>query len=672
MKAIKQIILFFLLAGLFSGLRGQDYLYFTGQITEIGSDLPIPFHPVIISEVDSLPIRYTITNQEGYYFDSVYNGPSGFDDGIMVSTLDCNDSIQFVLFEEPEYMNVANFELCVFSDTCQAYFIYERDEFDLYLIHFTDLSVGQFTEWYWDFGDSNFSVQQDPSHLYNSPGMFEVCLTVMDSMQSCMSTWCEYIYVGDGGCNAEFTWYPDDEDPLIINFEDESSGDINFWFWDFGDGQISELQSPTYTYSNGGEYLVTLEVFDSLEICYDLIQKWIYVDEVFDCQAGFIAELDTLNNTPFVYHFENTSIGNFTNVYWDFGDGNYSEENSPAHTYPDGGTYEVCLEIFSQDSASCQDSYCETITTPQYFNFGGHAFLGDFPLNVEDDDSSNMAIASLYRRISNKWELMDTREFWKFGYYWFVDKPEGEYLIRADLIPGSDAFGFYSPTYSPGIRFWENAETFTLTNSEEFAVDINLREMAERTSGIGEISGVVIPGASCFTETDISNELVYLLNSENQIIDYTYTDEEGDFKFYAIGYGMYLVRAEVTGKVSSTFVVVLEANNPSQTDIELEVDCNSFVGMEESFTTDVFTIVKIYPLPASDRLSVEVVSSNELVLNYSLFNINGSVLMSGSMKKLSGKHTLELDIKSIPSGLYLLRVNDAKGTYSATHKIIVN
>ncbi len=267
---------------------------------------------------------------------------------------------------------------------------------------------------------------------------------------------------------------------------------------------------------------------------------------------------------------------------------------------------------------------------------------------------------------------MDTREFWKFGYYWFVNKPEGEYLIRADLIPGSDAFGFYSPTYLPDIRFWENAETFTLSNSEEFAVDIHLKEMAQLNSGVGEISGLIVPGLSCFVELDVNNELVYLLNDENQIINYTYTNEEGYFAFYALGYGIYQVRAEVTGKTSDYFGVVLEANNPNQTGIEIEVGCNGFVGIEEPFVIAVFTIEKVYPQPASDRLSVELVSSNELEIYYSLLNINGSVLMSGSMKKLAGKHTMELDIKSIPSGLYLLKVNDAKGSFSATKKIIVN
>jgi PKD repeat protein len=43
---------------------------------------------------------------------------------------------------------------------------------------FTDRSVGEVQIWLWDFGDSNTSFQQHPSHTYQLPGTYTVTLTV--------------------------------------------------------------------------------------------------------------------------------------------------------------------------------------------------------------------------------------------------------------------------------------------------------------------------------------------------------------------------------------------------------------------------------------------------------------------------------------------------------------
>jgi len=42
------------------------------------------------------------------------------------------------------------------------------------------------------------------------------------------------------------------------------------WYWDFGDGNNSEEQNPSYTYEKAGEYIVNLTVFDNgSSIAYD-------------------------------------------------------------------------------------------------------------------------------------------------------------------------------------------------------------------------------------------------------------------------------------------------------------------------------------------------------------------------------------------------------------------
>ncbi|MHA1940005.1 MAG: PKD domain-containing protein, partial [Candidatus Thorarchaeota archaeon] len=48
--------------------------------------------------------------------------------------------------------------------------------------------------------------------------------------------------------------------PLTVNFTDLSTGEIDSWSWDFGDGEISMDRNPSHTYDSGGTYTVSLTV----------------------------------------------------------------------------------------------------------------------------------------------------------------------------------------------------------------------------------------------------------------------------------------------------------------------------------------------------------------------------------------------------------------------------
>lgn len=48
--------------------------------------------------------------------------------------------------------------------------------------------------------------------------------------------------------------------PLAVTFNDLSTGIVNSWMWDFGDGQTSTAQNPTHVFSLPGSYTVQLTV----------------------------------------------------------------------------------------------------------------------------------------------------------------------------------------------------------------------------------------------------------------------------------------------------------------------------------------------------------------------------------------------------------------------------
>ena len=48
--------------------------------------------------------------------------------------------------------------------------------------------------------------------------------------------------------------------PLAVVFTDKSTGEINSYAWDFGDGETSEEASPKHTYAEAGSYKAVLTV----------------------------------------------------------------------------------------------------------------------------------------------------------------------------------------------------------------------------------------------------------------------------------------------------------------------------------------------------------------------------------------------------------------------------
>ena len=67
------------------------------------------------------------------------------------------------------------------------------------LINFTDLSINSPTSWDWDFGDTNGSTLQNPSHTYSSNGLFSVTLVATNQYGSDSVTFTNYITVNTNG-----------------------------------------------------------------------------------------------------------------------------------------------------------------------------------------------------------------------------------------------------------------------------------------------------------------------------------------------------------------------------------------------------------------------------------------------------------------------------------------
>lgn len=141
-----------------------------------------------------------------------------------------------------------------------------------------------------------------------------------------------------------------------VTFTNTSSANSTQWHWDFGDGDTSNLQHPVHTYTAAGTYTVSLIASNSsasdtaVQINYVTVYPW--------AAAQFNPSADTVcigQNITFTNGSTNSSSWS-----WNFGDGNNSSAQHPAHSYSAAGTYSVSL--IAVNANGCHDTIVQPVT----------------------------------------------------------------------------------------------------------------------------------------------------------------------------------------------------------------------------------------------------------------------------------------------------------------------
>lgn len=216
----------------------------------------------------------------------------------------------------------------------------------------------------WEFGDGDEASGVEVTHRYDSPGVYDVTLTVEGEYGTTDDT-TDQVVVGESGqIAAQFT--VDDEVNVgeEVTFQPSTDRHMSEYEWHFGDGETEAgsgiPQEVTHTYDSPGTYEVVFEVtgdpaFDTIVGTHAAVQEIeVAVDNEEPAAAISVGTDDP--DTDEIVQFDATGSrdpdGRIDSFEWDFGDGSSATGESVTHSYDTDGLFTVGLTVTDNDTFS--------------------------------------------------------------------------------------------------------------------------------------------------------------------------------------------------------------------------------------------------------------------------------------------------------------------------------
>lgn len=269
----------------------------------------------------------------------------------------CTNVVQreLSMYNEP----LANFSLPGVSPICsnQTYQFLNTTQYD------TELNPS----WQWFLNGVPVSSSFNLESSFSNP--ISQTIKLVSSIPGCANEVVKVIPSVNEGPVVDFSFTGQCQD-TPVGFVNQSTGSINSYGWNFGDGQSSALINPVNLFAVPGNYTVTLTAFGATG-CNNTRTKPITIYS--KPQTNFSVALPpfSCSGTPtqFTDLTPNPFDSNITSWLWNFGEGGTSTLRNPQHTFTNAGGYNVSLTATTNFGCSSVLEKPVTISQSPIANF---------------------------------------------------------------------------------------------------------------------------------------------------------------------------------------------------------------------------------------------------------------------------------------------------------------
>jgi PKD repeat protein len=560
-------------------------------------------------------------------------------------------------------------------------------------VQFTDFSSGDVASWLWDFGDGEASTEEDPTHIYDSAGIFTVSLWVKGKGGEDIEIRTNLITANVAAPVASFlSDNTSGEAPLELQFTDQSENDVSSWLWEFGDGSASALQHPSHKYSIPGRYNVKLTVTGAGGTDLELKNEYIKVSALYP---------NILSNAEFDNNFTSWSITSLPDAdYLYYIDYSYylSGRRNITFLITDGGTNQWSIMLYQLVPLIKDESYQITfhaqLTGSKTMNI---ALIGE--LNASPYTkyfTKNITLVDTlqtYGPYTVKSSITDDKARFKF-HIGATDnvklKLDAVYLINLPAAPIADfsssrqgiliaetvSFTDHS-TGNISDYLWDfgDGNTSTEQNPSHFYSEAGKYTVSLTVSGDGGsdtetktnyitvTNSIPVAAFACNkTSGHAPLEIDFIDNSTGNILSWLWNFGDGSTSTIQNPSHSYFE--------AGTYTVSLTVSGDGGSDTETKtnyITVTNPTSIPESKISEGF---KLYPNPSKSTCKVILPFNYSGSVNICVFNNNGTAVMSIVDKKVAGSnYEYEMDISNLSVGLYYVSL--ISDTFSSIQKLII-
>ncbi|HEY0744942.1 MAG TPA: PKD domain-containing protein [Chryseosolibacter sp.] len=476
-------------------------------------------------------------------------------------------------------------------------------------------------EWNWSFGDGGSSTDENPSHIFDNAGDYNIELTVRTDA-GCSSS---------NSMSATILQSPDldfSNTPACLNkpvsFNATSSNAISY-YWEIGTSYY-EVQNVSHTFFVEGNHSVKAMVVGE-NGCVAAISRIIEVPVPITPSFTY-TENCTGFHTKFMFSSEASDPVVTHN--WTFGPEGSSDVANPEFMFADAGDKLVTVGVTTESGCRYEAEEIITILVPPQPDF---SISPDFGVPPQEIAFTNLSLNAT----SYTWEFGDeTVSTESSPTHVFTTMGDFEVQLTASNAAGckksiSRVISMVAPL--PDV----NLNLMTITPNPDGTMKVIITIENKGNTFVKDLP-VTLDVSGAVTLETIVQETIAPFSFYNLVMDFTIAQS-----------------ANVQFLCASTTLAG-----------DLHPERNRICEQLNSR----LAIITPHPNPVSDFLLLEWIGVGPEQVNIQLLDFQGKTVMSTTMSASEGLNRSHIDVRSVHAGNYMVRIVGA--THSETHRIVVS
>jgi PKD repeat protein len=582
-------------------------------------------------------------------------------------------------------------------------------------VSFTNNSSGSITGYNWNFGDGQTASSEHASNIYAEIGSYVVTLEA-SGPSGCLNSITKQVPIYSmpavsfaieappfscSGTNSMF----------INSTPNPVDSNISSWLWDFGDvgspSNSSTAKTPQHIYSLAGDYIVSLRATTNFG-CESQLAKPITISQA--------PEVDFSNSAP----CQDVNI-NFQGVsseaqswYWQIGSSFYTGQN-PTHKFVNSGTYPISVTVEASNGCIGTASRSLIVAPKLIPDFNALKYcVGEQTLFT---DLTNDVADPVVQR---NWVVDGNPYITSAKTITHVFSSVNTYAVSLTLTTQT---GCVSPTTVKNVTVGNKPQASFMATPEVGGTPLQVQFSNTSTGAVSYVWNFNDPGNT--TSTQVNPNFTFQVIGDYQVqltaVNAVQCSHTTSKLIQAVqpSLNVSLTQLKLLETASSTIkpeVTILNNSNVPISNVVLRIDVDGRSSLRELVSTPIgmggnltytmpFEIydpallkficvsaeltndsneldnricetiennsfyIPPYPNPAKEQVNVEFISNSESRTTLRLTNSFGSEMLAYEFESQRGFNRLPIQVSSIPSGVYLLTVEQVG--LRKTYRIII-